>query len=358
MSHRAIQRLRAERESALPVEDSSGDEEEEDHRPARKTTAFVGMMDSDSDSDDESNSEAEDDDDKSVNHDIQQKQDVGSTITNTPVDSEGDSKSDDQIIPKVAPSASVALGKAERQNDEHQGEDLDALLEEFKLQDKDPEQDCETSEKPQASWYGIVTSNMDIRDLDVDYVMRTSLLGGSTGESAPRPSRRGRQTFLFGPPREGWVRPPHYVGGGIGMSTYDVSPRPLPWPYSQMKEGEKSPGLDRWFTFTNSDSYQRDCRAYERVKDSGDPNALVIFVADHPFVAEALLQLSAVLYQTNQSQEGLALLRRAVWVYECSSVSSFAKMDGRDCFMDHNQPENSFFFLSLFRLIRVSYVQG
>jgi hypothetical protein len=340
MSHRAIQRLRAEREQALPVDDASDDEEEEDHRPARKTTAFVAMMDSDSD--DESSIEAEDDDDKSANHDIQQKQDVRSNITNKPVDdSEGDSKSDDQI-PK----------------DEHQGEDLDALLEEFKLQDKDPDQDCETSEKPQASWYGIVTSNVDIRDLDVDYVMRTSLLGSSTGESAPRPSRRGRQAFLFGPPREGWIRPPHYVGGGIGMSTYDISPRPLPWPYSQMKEGEKSPELDRWFTFTHSDSYQRDCGAYERIKASGDPNALVLFVAHHPFVTEALLQLAAVLYQTNQSQEGLALLRRAVWVYECSSLSSLAKMDGRECFVDSHQPENSLFFLSLFRLIRVSYVQG
>ena len=355
MSHRAIQRLRAERESALAVEDASDDEEEEDHRLARKTTAFVAMMDSDSD--DESSIEAEDDDEKSANHDIQQKQDVGSNITDKPVDdSEGDSKSDDQIIPKVAPSAE--LEKGERQNDIHQGEDLDALLEEFKLQDKDPEQDCETSEKPQASWYGIVTSNMDIRDLDVDFVMRTSLFGSSAGESTPRPSRRGRQAFIFGPPREGWIRPPHYVGGGIGMSAYDISPRPLPWPYSQMKEGEKSPGLDRWFTFTHSDSYERDCGAYERVKASGDPNALVLFVAHHPFVTEALLQLAAVLYQTNQSQEGLALLRRAVWVYECSFLSSLARMDGRDCFVDSQQPENSLFFLSLFRLIRVSYVQG
>jgi hypothetical protein len=353
MSHRAIQRLRAERESALPVEDASDDEEEEDHRPARKTTAFVAMMDSDSDDESESSIEAKDDDKKSAGHDIQQKQDVGSNITNKAVDdSEGDSKSDDQI-PKVDPSAVLRIG--EKQNE---GQDLDALLEEFKLQDKDPEQDCETSEKPQASWYRIVTSNMDIRDLDVEYVMRTSLFGSSAGESAPRPSRRGRQVFLFGPAREGWIRPPHYVGGGIGMSTYDISPRPLPWPYSQMKEGEKSPGLDRWFTFTHSDSYQRDCRAYERIKASGDPNALVLFVAQHPFVTEALLQLAAVLYQTNQSQEGLALLRRAVWVYECSSLSSLAKMDGRDCFVDSHQPENNLFFLSLFRLIRVSYVQG
>jgi hypothetical protein len=350
MSHRAIQRLRAEREPALPVDDASDDEEEES---ARKTTAFVSMIDSDSD--DESSIEAEVDDDKSANHDIEQQQDVRSNITNKVDDSEGDSMGDDQK-PKAAPSA--ALGKGERQNDEQQGEDLDALLEEFKLQDKDPGQDCEPSEKPQASTYGIVMSNMDIRDLDVDYVMRTSLLGSSAGESAPRPSRRGRQAFLFGPPREGWIRPPHYVGGGMGMSIYDISPRPLPWPYSQMKDGKKSPGLDRWFTFTHSDSYQRDCEAYERIKASGDPNALVLFVAHHPFVTEALLQLAAVLYQTNQSQEGFALVRRAVWVYECSSLSSLAKMDGKECFVDSHQPENSLFFLALFRLIRVSYVQG
>jgi hypothetical protein len=109
----------------------------------------------DSDSDDESSIEAEVDDDKSANHDIEQQQDVRSNITNKVDDSEGDSMGDDQK-PKAAPSA--ALGKGERQNDEQQGEDLDALLEEFKLQDKDPGQDCEPSEKPQASTYGIVMS--------------------------------------------------------------------------------------------------------------------------------------------------------------------------------------------------------
>jgi hypothetical protein len=341
MSSRAIQRLRQERESERAKKEVHESEEEEDddddnhHGSKPKTTKFVAMMD-------DSSSEEEDDDDESRE--------------DTEIEKE---TNDDDTTGKAT---TTTLESAEKEGGEV---DLDALLDEFKLQDnKEPAETDTTEEKKMESCYfEIITSQMDVRDLDVEYVMRTSLLGSSES-SAPQQrstnNRRARQGFLFGPPRDGWVRPPHYVGGGIIMTTYDENSRPLPWPYNDMKEEDRrSPGNDRWFTFTHSDSYSSTCDVdYNYIKATGDPNALAAFVADNPFVTEALLQLAAVLYQTNQNQEGLGLLRRTLYVYECAAVSSFTKMDGRSCLMDYQQTENVSFFNALFHILRVSHVAG
>jgi hypothetical protein len=147
----------------------------------------------------------------------------------------------------------------------------------------------------------------------------------------------------------------------MGMVAYDTAQRTpsIPWPYSEMKAGdERCPEPQRWFLFTYSDSYERDRQDLERVKMSGDPNALALFIAHHPFVVEALLQLSSVLYQTNNSHEGLSLLKRALYTFECASLNSFLQVEDRLGFMDHEQTENELFFSALFRLIRVSHIAG
>jgi hypothetical protein len=124
-----------------------------------------------------------------------------------------------------------------------------------------------------------------------------------------------------------------------------------------MKEGDdRCPDDTKWFTFEFSDSYQRDCADYEQVKASGDANMLALFCAHHPFSVTALLQLSSVLYQTNQSQEGRSLLQRALWVFECSFLNSFIKKTFG--LMDYDQLENEPFFETLFRMVRISHVAG
>jgi hypothetical protein len=350
MSKRAIERLRREREAELvTTENDDSDEEEEDFAATAvpKKTAFAAMMD------DSSSSSSEEEEEE---HEVSSKEEESPIVKEPP-----------------PPAAAAANKKADDKpsatdNQEEEEENLDDIIEEFKAQDMNAEEDSDgggddvAAGKP--SFYSVITSSMDIRELDVDYVMRTSLLGGSSGSDQPSSSsrnanRRGRKHFLFGPPQDGWVRPPTIVAGGMGMTTYDAEPRDLPWPYSDMKEGDsKNPRPDRWFCFKYSDSFERDCQDYQRIKATGDPNALTMFIADHPYVTEALLQLSTVLYQTNQSQEGMALLRRSLWIYECSALSSFTKIDGSSCLMDCGQRENLFFFLSLFRLVRSSYVQG
>jgi hypothetical protein len=159
------------------------------------------------------------------------------------------------------------------------------------------------------------------------------------------------------------------------MTTYDRDPRPIPWPY---KHGSNDPDQEaqpdnqqgamntnalevdekQCFRFMHSDSYKQDCEDYRHIQQSGDMNSLVMFVAHHPYVTEALLQLTLVLYQTQHSAEGLALLRRCLWIYECSSLLNFTRELDGDTFMDFDLSENATYFRALFRLVQVSNIAG
>lgn len=329
MSHRAIRRLRQERDGLLSPDGDDGNEEESDEEEDLPKSGFAFMM-ADDDDDDEDSSSSSDSDSEPV-----------------------------KTAPKAERQAPAASTEDE-ENEEDPAEDLDALLEEFKMKDDDAEFGPDGRDEKTSSYYDIITSNIELRGLDIDFVMRTSLLG-SNEDTAPARNRRGRHTSVFGPARDNWPRPPHYVGGGMGMVTYETAERPpaIPWPYSEMKAGdERCPEPHRWFLFNQSDSYERDREDFERIKGSGDPNALALFIAHHPFIVQALLQLSTVLYQMNQSQEGLSLLKRALYTYECASLNSFLQVDERLGFMDCEQPVNELFFAALFRLVRVSHIAG
>ncbi len=324
MSRRAIQRLRQDREDLLAShvddEDESDDDDDDDLPGRGKKPSFAFVLDNDESEEDESSSEDEEPPEKMI---------------------------------QIAPKPEASTKKTEEP-------DLDALLEEFKVHDDDKEFGPDGRDDKKSVHYDIITSNIELRGLDIDFVMRTSLLGSSE-DSAPARTRRGRQASVFGPARDNWPRPPHYVGGGMGMVTYETADKmpAIPWPYAEMKAGdERCPEPHRWFLFKYSDSYERDREDFERIKASGDPNALALFIAHHPFVVDALLQLSSVLYQTNSSQEGLSLLRRALYTYECASLNSFLQVDERLGFMDHEQVTNELFFATVFRLVRVSHIAG
>lgn len=229
MSSRAIQRLREERE-ANKVESGGLDEieeEEEEHDGSNtQQGAFLAMMDdSDSESEDEESSNDESKGKCEGEDEGETKVTAAAAKTVVPADTGGREEN-------KQPHHNAGGLKDNEPELEQEEEDIDAILKEFEFKDETLEQDS----KPSAPWFHAIVSNMDGRDLDIDYVMRTTLLGG--GEEAPPPvaSRRSRQTFLFGPARDGWVRPPHYVGGGIGMSNYfdqaGSNKRHLPWPYS------------------------------------------------------------------------------------------------------------------------------
>lgn len=318
MSARALRKLREDREIAQKPDLDDVDEDEEEEEDSKPSGgAFLAMMDSDSSDEEESDEE----------------------------ESDADKQNDGKEIEKEARVDDVARVPAQETEDSEEEEDLDAILAEF-----DDETDLEglKSDVESEALFGVITSGLDFRDMDLEYVQRTHLLGGGPSD-APPAARRSRQ-LLFGPAKEGWGRPPHYVGGGMGMTSYDQSPAPLPWPYDASEE-LKNPKL--WFTFQQSDTYHSLLEQYRQIQQSGDVNALCLFVADNPFCPEALLQLARVVYQTNNSAEAQALLRRALYVYESAAIKSFAPN-----FMDCDLPENSTFFQSLFLLTQVSSIAG
>jgi len=344
MSSRAIERLRRERQGAaipsstIDEDHSSGDDsDEDDHQPTRKSNVFAAAMF------DSSDDESSDDSDE---------------------DSDGDSDTDPNIKSQEAKECSkspTAENQQEKEDQTADAEDLDALLQEYKLQDAEYDEKIVANDgDPSLVQYSIITARIETRDLDIENARRL-LFGGIETSGVER--RSHRHSFLFGNPSENWSRPPHYVGGGLGFFSYadmkESHSQALPWPYCDMKEGDvRCPPLKNWFQFTRSDSYQRDFEDMTIIQNSGDPNAMLLFIAHHPYVVEALLQMSVVMYQMNKGNEGLSFLKRALWIFECATPNSFLKVNSRCAFMDYQKDGNSSFFSTLFQLIRVSYIGG
>jgi Transcriptional repressor TCF25 len=350
MSSRAIRALRGD-SSLLPVVvsdrgDDSEDEvsEEGDNEGGtrkscgvelRRQSAFASMIDSDVD---DSTSEIES-------------------------SAEGDGQIEAKIVDPLQGGCKAGIGNAidlNQNGNTKEIDNLDALLDEFKAKDTKISHGTLPNLPLSSSPYHEILDGMDRRDLDFEYTTRTSVLTAKRAPSAKASTKKNRQTLLFGPAREGWLRPPHYVGGGIGMSSYDCDNIPLPWPYNRRldsgTEDTSGVGERHWFTFIHSEIYRKELHDYMYIQQTGDVNTLALFVAHHPFATAALLQLSTVMHQTNHSVEGLSLLRRCLWIYECSSLLSFARdLDGF-CFIDTNRPENETFFKALFRLVQISHI--
>ena len=334
MSARALRRLREDRDVAKTSELDDVSEEEKDDDSEEgfvekpKVSAFALMEDS---------SDEEEPDDEDSEEDTQGR------------------------IDREAANDAVARARNVKDNDDNddtdEEEDIDAILAEFQ-EDQHFKIDDAEIETP---YFAELINGLDSRDLDFESAMRNNLLGMVPEESSSNCNRRGgRQAFLFGQPKDGWTRPPHFVGGGIGMTTYEQHPHLVPWPYSLLHDEEPDALKDpvRWFSFMHSDTYTNDMELYYEIQQSGDVNALASFVTDNPFIPEALLQLSKVVYQTDQSADALCLLRRALWVYECSALKSFLPNTTASCFVDCDQKENTPFFQSLFLLMQVSSIAG
>ena len=123
----------------------------------------------------------------------------------------------------------------------------------------------------------------------------------------------------------------------MGMTSYDRlngEAVQIPWPYTRGSgdiaadetiTGDPSQQAlsvvdpSRWYTFQQSDTYMRTISDYQQIQQSGDVNALLLFVAHHPYCTDALLQLGSVLRQTNHPHEAQQLLKRCLWVFECAA---------------------------------------
>jgi Transcriptional repressor TCF25 len=361
MSARAIRALRGEENLLVPdaaVDDDDTDDDDE-MAPRQTVSAFAFIHD------ESSSSSGEDDEDENISP----KDDPDAKVASENDDEVDFGQDREPNVEEKKRLLGVQDGRGEAVTEEEE-EDLDALIGEFREKDtllprSHLDQDDETAAFDPPSCFAFILDGMDARDLDYEYTIRTSLMStnassnnkGSTSSSSS--GSRKSSSPLFGPPRDGWPsRPPRLVGGGIGMKYTQLSTTQdrLPWPYSTVI-GECA----TWCSFVHSELCTRDWRDFESIRQTGDFNTMVLFVAHHPYVTPALYQLCTVLYQTNHSAEGLAFLRRVLWIYETSALNSFTQQlcrNGRVPLMDYSKRENKVFFQALFKLVHVSHIAG
>ena len=135
MSHRAIERLRRERESQLASSvDDIEDSDEDDNRQAKMSSVFAAAMfddDSDSDSDDRSDSRSGEDTDVEIDDPSPLSNDQGGNISCLKKNNDNE------------PSVSNNENKNGQSPDV---DDLDAILQEYKLQDGEQEENIPKSD--------------------------------------------------------------------------------------------------------------------------------------------------------------------------------------------------------------------
>uniref|UniRef100_A0A7S3P3G0 Uncharacterized protein n=2 Tax=Amphora coffeiformis TaxID=265554 RepID=A0A7S3P3G0_9STRA len=360
MGSRARKKWQGDLLSTLPTthsddddDDSSEDEDDQVIPTTQKKAGFALMM-----ADDESSSDDDEDESSSKEEEVEA------------TGNEGKLKSDDAAETPKDRNDTKENEVAVLQEEE---DDLDAILDEFQRQDLnrvDDNKASTTTTRPESEFAPILR-NVDVRDLDIDRSLRNALHGGDAAGPPTNSNNRGggsagraaRTTHVFGAPPPNTPRPPHFVGGGLGMTSYDrlsqdTAPD-IPWPYSQKSTNAGSTVMtyadpSRWYTFQYSDTYARELQDYRQIEQSGDVNALLLFVAHHPFCTDALFQLVSVLNQTNHAQEGQQLLKRALWVYECAALPSFHKdllITSQHALVDGQRPENAKFLEALWELL-------
>ena len=344
MSARAIRALRGSAaDPLLPQHHDDDDPDDTDEQPKATRPAFGAFH-----NDDDSSSSSSDEEIQQDNEEDKEKRELMS----------------------ATPPPSTKMTAQDDKNQEEE-EDWDAILSEFQIHDTKTTIPAASQQKGTTrnmSPFSILVRNMDPRDLDMEQSLRMVMLEQLQDEAsnaAPQLQSSNRhktnkRLYFFGPSRENWPKPPNLVGGGMGFKTYaELDPTVMvPWPYYSPDRDENN--KSRWFQIVYSDNYQHDANDFDLVQNSGDVNALVQFVCHHPYHCPALLQLARVLYQTDRSQQGLALLRRCLWVYESSFGHSLARdhLQGNLVYMDATQETNLAFFQAMMKLLQVANIAG
>lgn len=134
--------------------------------------------------------------------------------------------------------------------------------------------------------------SIDPKALDVDVVAKkrfgklNNLLREGGGEAIGRNNRginrrmanslpiKHSSKFLFGSPKDDWVKPPSFTNGGLGMSRIAIKS-----PVSQNESFSEASTQVYQYTFDLSEDYKVLQTRFNRVQRTGDPNRLIIFLA-------------------------------------------------------------------------------
>ena len=262
-------------------------------------------------------------------------------------DSSSSSEEEEEEIPKQKMIATkpkpAALKQEEEENDDvREEEDLDAILSEFQqINMSTTSAAVEVLQEKE----NVLRKDLCLRDCDLTTTMRSVMMGTERPNKTNTKTKMKMKKYVFGIPKKEWGRPPTFIGGGLRMTNTTNSTTTPPWPYTHD---------DEWLIWESSDTYQSEVLEFQNyIQSSGDINALVYFVLDHPFMIESLYALSKALQQFQDTKEyAQELLHRILYIYESAALPSFFSNSTKPTKMDYL--ENHTFFQTLQSYLQIS----
>eukprot|EP01034_Spumella_vulgaris_P036470 gene36470-44980_t len=167
------------------------------------------------------------------------------------------------------------------------------------------------------------------------------------------------RTFLFGAPKDDWTKPLSFIGGGMHLIRINHSHNHN-HTSSSSSDNTKLPidpsGVTH-FAFEWSVEYRRLNDLYQQVQGSGDVNRLIMFLANHPYHVEGMLQLALVFSRIGHMDRATDLVRRCLYCFECWFVDAFKPCSGM-CRLDPHTAENQVFFQVLIEHMQFCFTLG
>jgi len=317
MSSRILRRLREEQEQQKKEETDEDTDEYSNDDETMKSNGLFTLLDSSEEDDEEDESEEE----------------------------------DDESVEQSKNYIREDCDKIEKEEEE----DFDAILSEFQIvSNAEDERERTTCNRSTRNIHSILLENINISNFDLDSTLQAVMHGTSTISA----SKKKFVKNLFYPNIGTNIKPPHFNGGGMGMEKIPLKVNDMNSKISLCSNLLEENVV--FYRFMYSDIYERLEEQYETIQTTGDVNLLALFVADNPFHAKSLLQLSTVCYKTGSADKGKELLQRCLYLYQCSSIHSFfpIKDTCNIALMDFSLKENQDFFIALFRYMQCASKVG
>jgi len=116
----------------------------------------------------------------------------------------------------------------------------------------------------------------------------------------------------------------------------------------KMQFVEVRPDGSKLFEFQYSDDYEKLQSEFRACVGTHDPSAMGYFLRQHPYHADALLQMSQVYLHHGQASDAATLVERCIYTYECGFHHDFDLSSGM-CRLDYEHEPNQTFFRAMFR---------
>ncbi|CAM9276726.1 unnamed protein product, partial [Ectocarpus fasciculatus] len=212
---------------------------------------------------------------------------------------------------------------------------------------------------------------VDPKSLDVDSLIRQRFAGAGADTGADRGAGRrgagvrqgnakqhvhrlgGAARFVFGMPKDEWLKPPSYAGGGVGMRAVRA---PVDMCTGDVSLGARLRGRT-FYQFVWADEYVRVNEQFSVIQRSGDANRLVVFLSQNYYHMEGLLQLAMVFARTGQMDRASDLVRRCLYCIHCAEAEGFRPC-AASALLDPAVLENKIYFAAVFRHMQIVGMLG